>query len=407
MRENRLGQLLHQTQADLSRGVIAFCGSRGLPANYGGFETAVDEITARFVEAGIECEVFCRRSNGDPRLTSHNGRQLTYVNGSEIPRLDTFVASLQTGWKLWKNRQQYDHVFWFNNANLPGIMMTRLAGINMTVNTDGLEWRRAKWSWPFKAYYFLASLIVSWTCPGLVSDSRAIQAYYQRLFKRRTSFIPYGVPGKVSPNTDRQRKILAQYDLEPGKYYLQITRIEPDNMPLQIARAFFDSGLARRDFKLIVIGYKEATNYAERLIAYRDKGGIKIHQALYDRDALYALRENCYCYMHGNSVGGTNPALLEAMAVCPRVMAIEGEFSREVLGPTGLYFDPNDIETAFHDSLKLEDQSKVMRERINSHYQWEAVARAYMYLAAGLPAAYTPVVFTPIPENRISQLQAV
>ncbi|MGB9880923.1 MAG: DUF1972 domain-containing protein, partial [Anaerolineae bacterium] len=177
------------------RQAVAFCGTRGIPASYGGFETAVDEISRFFVAAGYDCEVFCRRSaqsNAEVLPDSHEGRRLVYVRGSNSRKLDTFVSSLQTGWYLWRHRRRYAFVFWFNNANFPGIVMTLLARIPMAVNTDGLEWRRAKWSWPFKLYYLITSFLICSLCRTLISDAVEIKRFYRKWFLKDTVFIPNG-----------------------------------------------------------------------------------------------------------------------------------------------------------------------------------------------------------------------
>lgn len=379
-----------RVSTEITQQSVAFCGTRGLPANYGGFETAVDEISRRFVEAGIDCEVFCRRSSYANELKIHRGRRLIYVKGSAHRRLETFVAALQTGWHLWRNRKKYSHVFWFNNANFPGILMTRLSGLPMAVNTDGLEWRRAKWSWPFKVYYYLASFLIARICPTLITDSRGIQEYYRRHFFRETSFIPYGAPPPRRVSEGSEHRILERLGLEPGKYFLQITRIEPDNLPLKVARAFRESELGRLGYQMVFVGYKDATSYAQRLVAYSGKSNIQVREAIYDQEVLAVLRKNCFCYVHGNGVGGTNPALLEAMASCPRIMAVDCEFSREVLGPEGVYFPVNDITGSFKSARDLEVQSSILRARVARLYQWDAVARSYMHLAEGRSTEYAP-----------------
>lgn len=308
--------------------------------------------------------------------------------GSKSRRLDTIVSSVQTGWRLLRNRRRYRHAFWFNNANLPGIVMTLLGRIPMTVNTDGLEWRRAKWSWPFKAYYYLSSWLISLLCRSLIVDSRGVGDYYRRRFARRGNFIPYGTTCVPEMRVRDQQMVLGQYGLQPGRYFLQITRLEPDNLPLRIAAAFRNSGLAERGFSMVCVGYKESTPYADSLLALNGRNGIQVNKAVYDQQVLCALRKNCFCYVHGNLVGGTNPALLEAMATCPRVMAVDCEFSREVLGATGLFFDRNDIEATFREVVLCEDHSTQLQQRVGSRYQWDAVADAYRRLAEGRAAEY-------------------
>ncbi len=369
---------------------VAFCGTRGLPANYGGFETAVDEITRRFVEAGIECDVVCRASTGSTKLDSHHGRNLIYVKGSRSRTLDTFVSAIQTGWLLLKNRRRYAHVFWFNNANFPGILMTWLAMIPMSVNTDGLEWRRAKWSWPFKAYYVISSFIIGLICKRLISDSYAIQRYYRQHFFARSTMIPYGAPNPPEVRAADETSILNRFGLQAGKYYLQITRFEPDNLPAETVKGFVESNLAAKGFKMIVVGFKDETDYALKVKSLERCDGVIISPAIYDPKVLAVLRANCYCYVHGNSVGGTNPALLEAMSGCPRIMAIDCEFSREVLGPLGLYFDPTNITPSFYESLGRQAQGSELTRRVYGQYQWSAVAEAYMQMATKGRAVYRP-----------------
>lgn len=375
--------------------VVAFCGTRGLPASYGGFETAVDEISRHFVEDGRACDVFCRRSSsreGDALPEVHERRNLIYVSGSQRAVFDTFVSSFQTGLRLLRDRKRYAHVFWFNNANLPGIVMTRLSGIPMSVNTDGLEWRRAKWSLPFKIYYVASSFLISRICRTLVSDSIAIQDYYKKHFLKQTTFIPYGSPPAVHVTPERELEILEAFELKSGRYFLQITRVEPDNLPLEIATSFQESGLHEQGFSMVSIGYKEATSYAEKLMALNGQRGVRIHKAVYDPAVLQVLRKHCCCYLHGNSVGGTNPALLEAMTVCPRVAAVDCEFNREVLADTGWFFTPTSASSTIRRLSEAAVRSDDMRARIAGHYQWAAVSESYAALADGKAARYAVTV---------------
>jgi glycosyltransferase involved in cell wall biosynthesis len=367
---------------------IAFCGTRGLPANYGGFETAVDEISKRFVEQGYECEVFTRLSGTKEQLDSYEGRKLVYVKGSDIRKLDTFVSSIQTASFILKNRKKYDYIFWFNNANFPGIFLTLFSFLPMSINTDGLEWRREKWSFPFKAYYFISSFLISLLCRNLISDSVSIQNYYRKTFFKKTSFIPYGAPTITKLSDEKTEEILYRYNLNSKKYFLQITRFEPDNLPLAILDGFHQSALANQGFEFVLVGYKDETPYALQIKEMGNFKGIKVLNAIYDKDTLTALRENCFCYVHGNSVGGTNPALLEAMASCKRVMAIEGPFSREVLGDTGTYFKVDNLKEDFKNIVDLPDMGQMMKERVNDRYNWDEVAKSYMNLTNENLAAY-------------------
>ena len=376
---------------------VAFCGTRGVPAGYGGFETAADEISQRFVERGYDCVVFCRTSASKEVMETHRGRRLVYVTGSSVRALDTFVSAFQVGWHLLRHRGRYGHVFWFNNANLPGILLTLLAGLPMSVNTDGMEWRRAKWSWPFKVYYFFSSFLIARLCEGLISDSRTMQDYYQWVFRKKTQFVPYGTPGQPPVSPERRSQVLHAYGLQPGRYFLQITRFEPDNLVLDTATAFRAARLCEDGFGFLLVGYQCDTPYARRITALSGRDGIRVADAVYDPEVLAILRSNCFCYVHGNHVGGTNPALLEAMDACPRVLAIDGPFSREVVGDDSLFFDPDGMVGAFRSVLASPDDSAAMRERVRARYRWDAVVDGYIRLTQGKPADYRPTKVRPVP----------
>ncbi|MFB5267902.1 DUF1972 domain-containing protein [Paenibacillus enshidis] len=374
---------------------VAFCGTRGLPANYGGFETAVDEITKSFVKNGIHCAVFCR---GDKEQNmnrgTYEGRELVYIKGSKHRKLDTFISSIHTGLYLIKHRKEYDFIFWFNNANFPGILLTLLTGVRMAVNTDGLEWRRAKWSPPFKAYYFLSSFFICLLCKTLISDSVSIQNYYKKAFKKKTQFIPYGAPETKAYGSEMKKEILGKYGLEEGKYFLQITRFEPDNLPLEIIKQFQHSLLGDLGYQYVLIGLKDETEYAMKIKAESGTSGVKVLPANYDPTELTVLRNCAYCYVHGNSVGGTNPALLEAMQSTKRILAIDCPFSEEVLGANGKRFTIGNLSQVFMDSLHLEDQSLSMKHRIKLHYQWDKVAESYKNITQEKSANYVVVTTT-------------
>ena len=340
------------------------------------------------MERGYDCIVFCRESSSDQILERHEGRRLVYVKGSSSPTLDTVMSALQAGWHLIRHRREYDYIFWFNNANLPGILITLLLRIPTSVNTDGLEWRRAKWRLPFKLYSLFSSFLVACLCRTLISDSRAIQSYYRKRFIKDSHVILYGVPDIPEVPAERASQILGRYGLEASRYFLQITRFEPENMPLDTARAFQASGLVGDGFKLLLVGYKHGTPYAQQVKATSGKGGVEVVDAVYDPEVLAVLRSNCFCYVHGNSVGGTNPALLEAMASCPRVLAIDEPFSREPLGETGHFFTPDNMAASLRSALNYPDQSAALRHRVRSRYDWDAVAESYIRLVEGKPADY-------------------
>ncbi|CAM5390467.1 hypothetical protein SAFG77S_07345 [Streptomyces afghaniensis] len=379
-----------KNQEDLK---VAFCGTRGLPANYGGFETAVDEITSYFVEQGVKCDVFNRKSTSGKVIDNYNGIEIITVKGSKVNQLDTFLSSIQTGIYLLKNRKKYKYILWFNNANFPGILLTKLTGIPMAVNTDGLEWRRSKWSKPFKLYYYISTYFITKIVKNLISDSISIKQYYKENFKKDTIFIPYGANNKVksnnSLNEEIEKDILDKYEIEKDKFFLQITRFEPENSPLMVVEGFKKSGLGKLGYKLVIVGYKEQMSiYADKVKKNSGDNGVIILDAIYDKVILNVLRSSCYSYVHGNTVGGTNPALLEAMLDCKRILAIDNGFSREVLGELGYFFNENNIHESFKEIIKKDNQKAKLEERVTNVYKWSDVSESYLNLVLNKNGMY-------------------
>ncbi|WP_419955141.1 DUF1972 domain-containing protein [Neobacillus niacini] len=368
---------------------VVFCGTRGIPANYGGFETAVDKISSIMNNQSVNCYVVCRENSysKENRPTNINGINLIWVKGSKYNKLDTIVSSIQTALYLIKNRTLFDCIFWFNNANFPGIILSKLTRKKIIINTDGLEWKRAKWSLPFKAYYFFTSFLIARNFKTLISDSISIQDYYKSVFKKVTEFIPYGVPDKVTLTKDKSNEIISQYGLEKDKYFLQITRFEPDNMPLKIIEGFINASINDK-YKFVLVGYKHSNKYSESIKHLEETNkNIIVLDAIYDGEIIAALRQNAFCYVHGNSVGGTNPALLEAMHECKRIMAINNGFSKEVLQSEGYYFDDSNIVEVYKNTLSTIDNGERLKER-SKYYNWDLVVASYLNLALGKNANY-------------------
>jgi glycosyltransferase involved in cell wall biosynthesis len=184
---------------------------------------------------------------------------------------------------------------------------------------------------------------------------------------------------------------LQSYGLESGKYFLQITRLEPDNLPLETVKGFCESGLAKTGYKCVIVGFKDKTPYALRLKSYDQRDGVLILPSNYDPKVLYTLRNNCYCYIHGNSVGGTNPALLEAMNSCARIMAVDVLFNGEVLAEYGYFFSPENLVKKFQESVSFPDLRDGLRKRSQNTYQWDAVGRSYIAIVKNTDPKYSPM----------------
>lgn len=357
---------------------IALIGTRGVPARYGGFETCAEELGKRLVERGNHVSVYGRAGYYRDKPAEYLGMRLIYLPALNIKFLETLSNTLiaLVHAVTWG---RFDVLVVFNSANSPLLIIPRLFGQKIVLHTDGLEWMRGKWSALGKRYYRWAERIATRLAKEMIADSREIQTYYKERYGKDTRYISYG----AELRTSKDPSILQRYGLQPGGFFLQITRFEPENNPLLTVKAFEK---LKTDKKLVLVGgAKYPTGYSDEVSAAQDPR-VKFLGFIYDRDILDELLCHCYVYIHGNEVGGTNPALLEAMASGCYVMARDVPFNREVLGDAGSYFnkDADDLAGGLQWTLdhpaELPDARQAARDIIHSNYDWGRIVEEYLSL---------------------------
>jgi glycosyltransferase involved in cell wall biosynthesis len=358
---------------------IAMVGTRGVPARYGGFETAVEEVGARLAERGHDVVVYCR---GEDRSPEHLGMRRVRLPALPKASLETLShTTLSVGHLL---RHRTDVALVFNAANAPLLPAIRAAKIPVAVHVDGLEWQRAKWGPAGRRWYLTSErLAVRWA-DALIADAVGIQDYYRETYDADSVFLAYGAPIIPAPDASR----LAEVDLTPGGYHLVVARLEPENHVDVILEGYRRSAAK---LPLVVVGsVPYPSEHEKRLhaLAATDER-IRMVGGVWDQDLLNAMYAGSASYLHGHSVGGTNPSLLRAMGAGAAVTAWDVNFNREVLGDTGLYFaDPAGLATAVHQVESGLDvagkRGDASRERAAMKYDWDAVASGYEALCAGL-----------------------
>lgn len=354
-------------------------GTRGVPARYGGFETAVEEVGSRLVTMGHEVVVYCR---GDDRSTEYLGMQRVRLPALRHPIMETLSHTALSVGHLVSHRT--DVAIVFNAANAPLLPVIKAARIPVAVHVDGLEWQRAKWG-PNGRRYYLANerLAVRWA-DELISDAVGIQEYYCARYGAESTFLAYGAP--VIHRTDADR--LAELDLVPHGYHLVVARMEPENHVDVIVEGYRSSTAT---LPLIVVGsvpYPSAHEQTVQTLAAEDHR-IRMLGGVWDQGLLNALYAGAASYLHGHSVGGTNPSLLRAMGAGAPTIAWEVNFNREVLGPTGDFFTTpaqaaRAIETIESDPVSAEARGIASRERVATEYRWDDVALGYQALCQKL-----------------------
>ena len=384
----RKQSVLPATAAPIAAGPmrIALVGTRGVPATYGGFETAVEEVGRRLAARGHVVTVYCRRQKTDSNAPdSYLGMQLVHLPALRSKALETLSnTALAASHLAATGRQQVAVVF--NAANAPFLPIFAMRGVPTATHVDGLEWQRAKWGGAGRRYYRAAeAFAVRWS-DALIADAQGIADYYQKEFGVSSDLIRYGAPVLVDPASDK----LAELGLEPDGYHLVVARFEPENHVDLAVEGYLRSS-ARRP--LIVVGSAPyAGEYIARINALAaGDNRIRLLGGVWDQEKLDQLYAHALTYIHGHSVGGTNPSLLRAIGAATAVSAFDVTFNREVLGTDGRYFADaaalaEAIDDAETDPYETAARGVRLQRVASTKYRWDDVADAYEALCRRLIA---------------------
>jgi glycosyltransferase involved in cell wall biosynthesis len=351
---------------------IAFLGIRGVPANYGGFETFAEQFGRRLVQRSHEVTVY-GRSGSIPRGTrEYLGIRVVRLPAPRSKYLETVIHSLFAA--VHALTQRYDVIYVCNSANVPAVVLLRVLGQTVVLNVDGLEWRRGKWSSVGKAYYRMCALVASRLPVHIVTDARVIQRYYLEAYGRDTDYFPYGTDLEPAPDDGT----LAKLGLEPSRYVLYVSRLEPENNAHIVIEAY---AKVRTGMPLAILGDAPyATDYIARLHATSDPRVLFLG-AIYG-SAYRILRSHAAAYIQATEVGGTHPALVEAMGYGNAILANDVPEHRETLGETGWYYHGSrelarQLQKLLDDPNLADDLRRRTRERARENFSWEAVSNAY------------------------------
>ncbi len=348
---------------------IAIVGTRGIPARYGGFETFAEELGKRLAARGHEVRVYCREPHPKGRYL---GVDLCYLPAIRHKYLETIShTALCTLHLLAKPA---DVALYCNAANAVFTVWPRLRGVRVAMNVDGLERRRKKWNRLARAWYRISERLSTWLPDEVVSDAETIQRYYRDRYGKATRFIPYGGEvGKVASRGELERLGLA-----PWSYFLYVSRMEPENNALLVRRAF---EVVRTDLRLVMVGDAPyARDYIAQVRDTRDPR-ILFPGAIYGL-GYHELQSHCYAYIHATEVGGTHPALVEAMGRGALVLYLNTPENAEVAGDAGIPFEADELAEKLRVALRMtpeerEAYGRRAMERVRERYDWERITDAY------------------------------
>ena len=359
---------------------IAMIGTRGVPAHYGGFETAIEEVGRRLADRGHQVLVYCRNPDpATPLPANYLGMRLIELPALRRRSLETLSHTGLSVQHLVR-RTHPDVALVFNAANAPYLPVLRAARIPVATHVDGLEWRRGKWGPAGRRYYRAAEAAAVRLSDAIIADAQGIADYYAEEFGAPTALIAYG-----APLTRAGSERLGEMDLRPGSFHLLVARFEPENHVDVVVEGYVRSDAV---LPLVVVGsapYSDA--YTERIASLADER-VRLPGGIWDQELLDQLYAGALVYYHGHSVGGTNPSLLRAIGAGAAVDAFDVSFNREVLGEAGRYWTTPDEVAALVVSAESDVEAQTARgeesRKRAALYDWDEVASGYEALARRL-----------------------
>ena len=358
---------------------IAILGTRGIPAAYGGFETLAWELSTRLAQRGHEVTVYCRRGRTNEATAVPDGiarRFLPYLPGKYLETVTHTGLSI-----LDATLHRYDAIWLGNAANAIFAGLPRLRGTVVALNVDGIERQRAKWGLAGRLWYSLGERLALVFPNVVVADAKVIQEYYRTRYGKATTLIAYG-----SPILDRDPPpdfaAIGLPDITPDSYVLYVSRLEPENQADLVIEAYRD---VPGNVPLLMVGsalYAHAYGARLKALAAADPR-VRLTGAIYGQ-GYRDLQRAAMAYIQATSVGGTHPALVEAMGAGNLILAYRTPENEEVLAGTGLLFS-NATELAGQLQRIVTDPDRsVYRElraaarlRAESAYSWESVTTQY------------------------------
>ena len=361
---------------------VAFLGSRGIPACYGGYETLIEELSLGLTASGAaDVLVYCRTGYFDPKPPIYNGVRLVYLPSPRSKAIESLIHSfLSTVHVLG---QKVDLIYFVDPANAPFCILLRLFRKTVIIHTDGLGWKRKKWGKWARRYYKFVEWICARTATALVTDNPAMREYYRNEYNADSCYIPYG----AEQHSGEDHEIYGELGLSQKQYLLVVARLERDNNVDLIIREYTRSNV---EMPLVIVGDAPYDPAYLALLHALSNNRVLFVGRISDQARLNSLYSGAYLYIHGHEVGGTNPSLLRAMNAGAAPLTIDVDFNRFATGDSAFVFSRH--EGNLSDQLKylvtnpslILKVSERMLARVKSHFTWDGVVRAHTHLFSKL-----------------------
>jgi glycosyltransferase involved in cell wall biosynthesis len=373
----------------MARCKVGIAGTRGIPAAYGGFETFAEVLSSKLVQKGYEVTVYCDHDSY-PENT-YQGVRLSFMTlrksaNQVLYFMLSLIRALRENDVVIVTSTGAAYFYWINTLFFGRVIIT---------NSDGIENNRSKWSYWQKKYLQYSEWFAMRFSNVVIADSFAIADYLSARYRHMKSLqvIEYGAPLVQDPG---KTDVLEKHGLKAGEYFIVVARLEPENNIQLIIEGFLQSNSTK---KLVLVGSLIDNSYCKAISSYCSDRVLFLG-AVYDQYALRQLRYYAAAYLHGHSVGGTNPSLLEAMGCGNVCICHDNVFNREVTAGNQLYFNSRESLASLLQSFaqlpkcRVEEYRTAARRRISEYYNWEMICERYDVLLQGLskgvPANYAP-----------------
>lgn len=378
---------------------IAILGTRGIPANYGGFETFAEQLGTRLAARNHEVTVYGRKHYSTTEARSYTGVELVILPTIRHKYFDTVIHTFLS--VLHAAPGNYDVILICNAANSIFAFIPRLLGTPTLVNVDGLERKRKKWNWVGRTYYLISEWLSTFLPSAIVTDAQVIQDYYATRYKKASAMIAYGA--EVARHAAPEK--LFRFGLKPNQYVLYVSRLEPENNAHLVIEAYQK---VKTEMPLVIVGGAPyAQEYIAELKSTRDPR-VKFLGFVFGED-YRALQQNAYCYVHATEVGGTHPALIEAMGAGNCALTLNTPENTEVIGDAGIIYDSVDDLTAqlqrvIDNPSRIGEYRRLAMARVIQFYNWEQITDQYEELLAQIAGVERPAVEPMAVRNELNPL---
>lgn len=373
---------------------VFIIGSRGLPAQYGGFETFVDQLVSHQVSPDIQYHVACLSNNQAYQHFDFKGVDCFTIKAPRLGPARVIAYDMMAINYALKHikKQGIEQPIFYVLGNTIGAFVAPFArkihkmGGRFYINPDGLEWKRAKWAKPIQAYLKYSEKIMTRHADLVISDNPGIESYIKEAYPwSKTTYIAYGTdlsPTSLNSQDNKVREFYHKWQTQEKNYYLILGRFVPENNYETAIREFMASS-TKRD--LVIICNQEGNPYFEELRArtgFDQDPRVKFVGTVYDQDLLKYIRKEAFAYIHGHEVGGTNPGLLEALAQTDLNLVLGVSFNQTVAKDTARYWtkETGNLAHLIDQVDSLEDVSEWgqrAKANMKQNFTWEKIVGEY------------------------------